>query len=61
MIVATAVLHNIAIEIKDEQPPQNLSVDFDLEEAAIEELHSAFQYGQDTSVRTTLVNTVFSG
>ncbi|CAH0730586.1 unnamed protein product, partial [Brenthis ino] len=61
VIVATAVLHNIAIEMNDEQPPQDLSVDFDLEEASLEELHSAFQYGEDTSVRTTLVNTVFSG
>ncbi|CAH2099346.1 unnamed protein product [Euphydryas editha] len=61
VIVATAVLHNIAIEMKEEQPLQDLSVDFDLEEATVEELHSAFQYGEDTSVRTTLVNTVFSG
>lgn len=60
VIVATAVLHNIAIELRDEQPHEGINVDFVDDEATVADMHGAFQTGQDTSVRTILVNTVFS-
>lgn len=54
VIVATAVLHNIAIELEEEEPMLDLNIGFDIPEVA--EVHGQ----QDFSVRTSLVNTVFS-
>lgn len=59
VIVATAVLHNIAIDLREEQPPQELNMAFDIDVPTTEALDEAFRQN-DTSVRTALVNTVFS-
>ncbi|KOB64432.1 Uncharacterized protein OBRU01_24295, partial [Operophtera brumata] len=52
VIVATAVLHNIVIEIEEEPIPEDLNIGFDIPEVAGHGEH-------DFSVRTSLVNTVF--
>lgn len=59
VIVACFVLHNIALEVKDEEPPTdpNVNVPSDAYDAILAEPANA---KSRTSARTSLINSVFT-
>lgn len=56
VIVACSVLHNIGINLHDNEPPDEFPYDDFIED---EELDAAAERNESTAVRTALINTVF--